>query len=128
MSHWFPQRTYDSSSRSLRPLSATHARRCNEHGFQLNSLSLESKFRHAAPAVIQPRTPLISFYCLATDSLRRSLFGDSFYTISGLRPGELPSFWGSMVVCHAPIPIGRGQIKTTTHRQNSALYYRFRLN
>ena len=41
-------------------------------------------------------------HCPATDSLRRSLFGDSFslFTTSGPDPGELPDFWGSMVFHH----------------------------
>ena len=43
-------------------------------------------------------------HCPATDSLRRSLFGDSLSTTSGPGPGDLPGFCGSMVFRHAPIP------------------------
>ena len=43
--------------------------------------------------------------CPTTDSLRRSLFGDSLslYDLCP-DPAELPGFWGSMVFRHAPIP------------------------
>ena len=46
--------------------------------------------------------------CPAMDSLRRSLFGDSLslYDLCQDR-GELPSFWGSMVFRHVPIPLKR---------------------
>ena len=43
-------------------------------------------------------------HCPATDSLRRSLFGDSLSLyLPGPGPGELPGFWGSMVFRHTPI-------------------------
>ena len=50
-------------------------------------------------------TSQIILHCPATDSLRRSLFGDylSLYDLWS-RSCELPGFWGSMVFRHAPIP------------------------
>ena len=49
-------------------------------------------------------TSHLILYCPATDSLRRSLFGDSL-SLYGLwsRPWEVPGFWGSIVFCHAPL-------------------------
>ena len=38
------------------------------------------------------------------DSLPLALWQFCVSTTSGLGPGELPGFWGSMVFCHAPIP------------------------
>ena len=44
-------------------------------------------------------------HCPATNSMRRSLFGDSLSLYaSGPVIGQLPGFWGSMVFRHAPIP------------------------
>ena len=60
----------------------------------------------------------------ATDSLRRSLFGDScLFTTSGPDPEKLPGFWGSMVSRHAPIPrMGSGK------QQQQQLYTDTRLD
>ena len=46
-------------------------------------------------------TSHLILHCPATDSLRRSLFGDSL--ASGAGPEQLPGFWGSMVYRHASI-------------------------
>ena len=66
----------------------------------------ESRIVHAAPIDTRPRTPLISF---CTVQLRTLSAAHSFATLclcttSGPDPGELPSFSGSMVSRHAPIP------------------------
>ena len=52
------------------------------------------------------QTSLISFCIvqLRTTYAARSLATLCLSTTSGPGPEELPSFWGSMVFCHAPIP------------------------
>ena len=52
-----------------------------------------------------PRTPLISFCTVQLQTLcaAHSLVTLCLSTTSGPDPGELPSFWDSMVFCHAPI-------------------------
>ena len=66
----------------------------------------EAKILPAAPVDTRPRTFLISF---CTVQLRTLCTTHSFAifcpsTTSGPDPGELPSFWGSMVFRHAPNP------------------------
>ena len=60
----------------------------------------------AAPVDTRPRTPLISFCTiqLRTVCAAHSLATLCLFTTSGPDPGELPGFWGSMVIRHAPIP------------------------
>ena len=73
----------------------------------LISLGLaESRILPAAPADTRPRTLLISFCTVQLRTLcaAHSLAALGLFTISGPDPGELPSFWGSMVSHHAPIP------------------------
>ena len=83
--------------------------RCNEHSLLLGSYlsrigRIENPSCNACGHSSQDTSHLI-LHCPATDSLRRSLFGDSLpFTTSGPDPGELPGFWGSMVFRHAPIP------------------------
>ena len=62
----------------------------------------ESRILPAAPVDTRPRTPLISFCTVLLQTLctAHSL---SLYAF-GSGTGELPSFWGSIVFCHAPIP------------------------
>ena len=65
---------------------------------KLISLELaEPRILHAALVVIRPKTPHLFLNCPTTDSLHRSLFGDSFSRSSGPDPGEWPGFWESMV-------------------------------
>ena len=60
----------------------------------------------AAPVDTHYRTPLISFCTvqLRTPCTANSLVTLCLSTTSGPGPGELPGFWGSMVIRHAPIP------------------------
>ena len=66
----------------------------------------ESRILHAAPANTRPRTPLISFCTVQLWTLcaTHSLVTLCLSMTCGPDPGELPSFWGSMVFHHAPIP------------------------
>ena len=66
----------------------------------------KSGILHATLADIRPRTPLISFCTVQLRILcsTRSLATLSLRKTSGLSPGELPGFWGSMVFHHTPIP------------------------
>ena len=71
------------------------------------SLKLEeSRILHAAPTVILPRTPHISFCTvqLKTLCIARSLATLCFSTASDPGPEQLPGFWGSMVFHHVLIP------------------------
>ena len=83
--------------------------RCNGHSLLLSSYRsrigrIENPFCSACGHPSQDICHLI-LHCAATDSLRRSLFGDSLsLTTSGPCAGELPGFWGSMVFRHATIP------------------------
>ena len=83
--------------------------RCNGHSLLLCSYlprigRIENPSCSACGHSSQDISHLI-LHCLATDSLRRSLFGDSL-SLRPLVPDpvELSSFWGSVVICHAPIP------------------------
>ena len=83
--------------------------RCNGHSLLLGSYfsrigRIENPSCSACGHSSQDVSHLI-LHCPATDSLRRSLFGDSlsFYDLSP-DPGELLGFWGSMVFRHASIP------------------------
>ena len=84
--------------------------RCNGHSLLLSSyLSRISRIKNpSCSACVCPSQNIshLILHCPATDSLRRSLFGDSLSlsTTSGPDPGELLGFWGSMVFRHAPIP------------------------
>ena len=77
--------------------------RCNGHSLLLGYLSrigrTENPSCSACGHSSQDTSHLI-LHCPATDSLRRSLFGDS---LSLYDPGEFPGFWCSMVFRHAPI-------------------------
>ena len=82
---------------------------CNGHSLLLGSYlsgigRIENPSCSACGHSSQDISHLI-LHCLAMDSLRRSVFGDSLslYDLRS-RPWELPSFWGSMVFRHAPIP------------------------
>ena len=79
---------------------------CNGHSLLLGSYlsrigRIENLFCSACGHSSQDTSHLI-LHCPATDSLRRSLFGDS--PTSSPDPGELRGFWGSMVIRHVPIP------------------------
>ena len=83
--------------------------RCNGHSFLLDSYlsrigRIENPSCSACGHSSQDTSHLI-LHCPATDSLRRSLFGDSLslYDLWS-RPWGVASFWGSMVFRHAPIP------------------------
>ena len=80
---------------------------CNGHSLLLSSClsgigRIENPSCSACGHSSQDISHLI-LHCLAMDSLRRSVFGDSLslYDLRS-RPWELPSFWGSMVFRHAP--------------------------
>ena len=83
--------------------------RCNGHSLLLGSyLSRIGRIENPSCSACGHSSQDIShliLHCPATDSLRRSLFGDSLslYDLWS-RPWELPGFWGSMVFRHAPIP------------------------
>ena len=82
--------------------------RCNGHslllGFYLSRIGrIENSSCSACGHSSQDTSHLILHYP-ATDSLRRSLATLYLFTTFGPDPGELPSFWGSMVFRHAPIP------------------------
>ena len=74
----------------------------------------------------RPRTPLIS---LCTVQLRtlcaaHSLATLYLFTTTGPDPGELPGFWGSMVIRHAPIHRkGSGKQQTDPALMVGALIY-----
>ena len=73
----------------------------------LISLGLaESRILPAAPAYTRPRTLLISFCTVHIRTLcaAHSLASLCLSTTTGPGSGELPSFWSSMVLCHALIP------------------------
>ena len=83
--------------------------RCNGHSFFLGSYlskigRVENPFCSACGHPSQDTSHLI-LHCPATDSWRRSLFGDSLslYDLWS-RPWGVAGFWGSMVFHHAPIP------------------------
>ena len=83
--------------------------RCNGHSLLLGSyLSRISRIENPSCSACGHPSQDIShliLHCPATDSLRRSLFGDSLSLYDRWsRPWELPGFWGSMVFRHAPIP------------------------
>ena len=82
--------------------------RCNGHSLPLSFyLSRIGRIENPSFSVcghLSQDTSHLILHCPATDSLRRTLFGDSLSTISGPDPGELLGFWGSMVFYHAPIP------------------------
>ena len=83
--------------------------RCNGHSLLLGSyLSRIGRIENPSCSACRHPSQDIShliLHCPATDSLRRSLFGNSLsqYDLWS-RPGEFPGFWGSMVFRHAPIP------------------------
>ena len=83
--------------------------RCNAHSLLLSSYQfrigrIENPFCSACGP--SSRTPLISFCTvqLRTLSAAHSLATLCLSGTSGPGPGELPSFWGFMVFCDAPIP------------------------
>ena len=90
----------------------------------LFSLELaESRILHAAPAAIHPRTP--SFHSALSSYAILGPLALWQLSVSGLGPGELPIFWGSMVFRHAPIPLEgvrqQQQRATTKEIQNRKL-------
>ena len=79
---------------------------CNGHSLLLNSYSISLRLAESSifPAAPADTSHLILHYP-ATDSLRRSLFGDSLsLRLLVKAPGELPGFWGSIVFRYTPIP------------------------
>ena len=101
----FHRRTCAPSSCSLCSLSRLS---CNGHSLLLSSYlsrigRIENPFCSACGHSSQNTSHLI-LHCPATDSLRRSLFGDSLslYDLWS-RPWGVARFWGSMVFRHAPI-------------------------
>ena len=83
--------------------------RCNGHSLLLGSYlsrigRIESPSCSSCGHSSQDTSHLI-LHCPATDSLRRSLFGDflSLYDLWS-RPWRVSGFWGSMVSHPAPIP------------------------
>ena len=84
--------------------------RCNGYSLLLSSYlyrigRIENPSCSACGHPSQDTSHLI-LHCPTTDSLRRSLFGNSLSlsTTSLPGPGESPDFWGSMVFRHQPIP------------------------
>ena len=83
--------------------------RCNGHSLLLGSYlsrtgRIENSFCSACGHSSQDISHLI-LHCPATDSLCRSLFGDSLSLYDfWSRPWGVAGFWGSMVFRHAPIP------------------------
>ena len=78
----------------------------------------------AAPVDTRPRTPLILFCTVQLRSLCAAhSYGDSL-SLYDLwpEPGELPSFWGSMVFRHAPIP-RKGPGKQQQHANDDGERY-----
>ena len=78
--------------------------RCNGHSLLLGSYlsrigRIENPFCSACGHSSQDTSHLI-LHCPATDSLATLCL----FTTSGPDPGELPGFWGSMVIRHVPIP------------------------
>ena len=83
--------------------------RCNGHSLLFSSYLCRigrienpscSAFGHSS----QDTSDLI-LHCPATDSWKvHSLATLCLFTISGPGPGELPGYWGSMVLGHVPIP------------------------
>ena len=82
---------------------------CNGYSLLLSSYlsrigRIDNPSCSACPHSSQDTSHLI-LHCPATDSLRRSLFGDSLCLYDlWLDPGELLGFWSCMVFRHAPIP------------------------
>ena len=98
--------------------------RCNGHSLLLGSYlfrigRIENPFCSACRHSSQDISHLILHYP-ATDSLRRSLFGDSpsFFATSGPDPGKLPGFWGFMVFRHVPIP-RKGRVINNNNNSNN---------
>ena len=97
--------------------------RCNGHSFLLGSYfsrigRIENPSCCACGHSSQD-TSHLNLHCPATDSLRRSLIGDSLslYDLWS-RPGELLGFWGSMVFHHTSIPRkGLGKQQQQQHFQ-----------
>ena len=101
----FPQRNLC----SLITLAVPSRLCCNGHSLLLSSYVFRIgriEILHASPADTRPRTPLISFCTiqLRTLSTARSLAILCLSTTFGSGLGEMPSFWGSVVFHHAPIP------------------------
>ena len=83
--------------------------RCNGHSLLLGSyLSRIGRIENPSCSACGHSSQDISHLILhypATNSLRRSLFGDSLsFTTSGPGPEKLPGFSGPMVFRHASIP------------------------
>ena len=89
--------------------------RCNGQSLLLSSyLCRIGKIENPSCSACGPSsqdTSHLILHCPATDSLRRSFFGDSlFLYVLWSDPGELPGFLGSIVFRHAPIPrMGSGK-------------------
>ena len=83
--------------------------RCNGHSLLLSSYlsrigRIENPSCSACGHSSQDTSHFI-LHCPATDSAPLFLWRLScLSTTSGIGPGVLPGFWGSMVFCHAPIP------------------------
>ena len=70
-------------------------------------------------------TSHLILHCPATDSLRRSLFGDCLSTTSGPCHGDLPGFWASMVFRHAPIPWTELGSETSNNTSRTSIFLFF---
>ena len=92
--------------------------RCNGHSLLLRSYlsrigKVENSYCSACGHSSQDTSDLI-LHSPVMDTLRRSLFGDSL----SRDPGELPSFWGSMVFRNASI---RRQGRVVNNNNNNLL-------
>ena len=96
--------------------------RCNGHslllGFYLSRIGRVENPSCSACGHSSQDTFHLILHCPATDSLRRSLFGDSMSLYDKRsRPWEFPGFWGPLVFRHAPIPRkGSGNNKNTNSK------------
>ena len=77
--------------------------RCSGHNlllsFYLSRIGRSENFSCSACGHSSQNTSHLILHCPATDSLRRSLFGNfCLSTTYGQDTGELPGFWGSMVM------------------------------
>ena len=83
--------------------------RCNGHSLLLSSYlfrigKIENPSCSACGHLFQNTSHLILTVQLRTLCAAHFLATLCLFTTSGPGPGELSSFWGSMVFCHAPIP------------------------
>ena len=94
--------------------------RCNGHSLLLGSyLSRIDRIENPSCSTCGHLSQNIShliLHCPATTlCATHSLAILCLFTTSGPDPGELPSFWGSMVFCHAP-SLGRGRVTNNNNK------------